>query len=106
MDPLLLNKGDKISIEVLVTQKPSKISHTVRIVGISEVKSSINTSQDITRGELGGIWAGAGGVGVALLLSALPLVGTIAASLLGGLFATGFISTVVKLLGRRSRSGS
>jgi hypothetical protein len=41
LQPLLLNKGDGMTIEVLTAESSTKISHSARIVGIPEVKSSI-----------------------------------------------------------------
>ena len=46
LQPLLLNKGDRLSIEVITAESTRNISHSVRIVGIPEVKASIRPSKN------------------------------------------------------------
>jgi hypothetical protein len=44
LDPLLLNKSDSMSIEIILTKSTKMISHTARIVGIPDVKNVTGSS--------------------------------------------------------------
>ena len=46
LDPLLLNSGDGISLEVIMTAAAIRITHSARIVGVPQVRTSIRTSRD------------------------------------------------------------
>jgi hypothetical protein len=102
--PLLLNKGDAISVEILLTGRTKNVTHSARVVGISEGKGSLSLGRTVlSNGELLSTWLGAGGVGAALIAT-IPLISPFSTALLiamGALFGTGLKSTYMKISSRK-----
>jgi hypothetical protein len=64
LNALLLNKNDSLTIEALVSAPDEKLKHSVRIVGVADIKTSINNRRGNNTKE----WFFASGLSVLWLL--------------------------------------